>query len=275
MPANWKPRASAVVIAAGVLAGAPAAGAPGDGAPAGAPIADGGGPGCDCPGDADGDCRVGFLDLAITLGAWGPCPPACEPCPGDHDGDCDVDIDDLLLVLPNWGPCEERFFVRCKSECYENLADFIETTTDSDYVIWDATIKWRGVTSAGDAIDKCATRKLDFQREISVFVVGFGCEGRFSLGSGFQPGNDVIGREATSLTRNNAAWFGEQIKDSVTRITLWGCHTGADQEFIDALANEGLEVCAFSGRVADTLIQFRPYYFSEYRYEPGGKVCVP
>src|SRR6185295_5676213 len=40
------------------------------------------------PGDIDEDGDVDAADLAILLGAWGPC-AACDPCPSDLDGDCD------------------------------------------------------------------------------------------------------------------------------------------------------------------------------------------
>jgi hypothetical protein len=258
MSIGWKYLTGAVLVATGMLVGSGAAG-----------------DSCEsCPGDADGDCRVGFLDLAILLGQWGACID-CETCSADHDGDCDVDVDDLLMVLPNWGPCQGAFLGRCFADCEGDLGVFSERGTDSDYVIWDATIKWRGVTNAGNAIDKFARKKQEFGREVSVFLIGFGCEGAFSLGSGFMGGHDEMGREATTLTRNNAEWFGEQIKDSVTRITLWGCNTGADRELIEALAGEGLEVCAYSGRVTDTVTQYRPYYFADYRYETGTEVCSP
>ena len=46
---------------------------------------------------------VGFADLLIVLGAWGPCPAPCPPfCTGDIDEDCAVGIADLLILLSNW-----------------------------------------------------------------------------------------------------------------------------------------------------------------------------
>ncbi|NDC10374.1 MAG: hypothetical protein EBZ75_13750 [Oxalobacteraceae bacterium] len=41
-------------------------------------------------------------DLAIVLGAWGPCPGVC---PADFNGDGVVDGSDLAVVLGAWGPC--------------------------------------------------------------------------------------------------------------------------------------------------------------------------
>ncbi len=54
-----------------------------------------------CPADLDGDGTVGAADLALLLGAWGP----CAECPADLDGDGQVAPFDLALLLGNWGPC--------------------------------------------------------------------------------------------------------------------------------------------------------------------------
>lgn len=55
------------------------------------------------PGDLDGDCTVGVLDLLSVLGEWGPCEQPCPPaCTADADGDCNVGVLDLLAVLANW-----------------------------------------------------------------------------------------------------------------------------------------------------------------------------
>ena len=58
---------------------------------------------CDaeCPQDLDGDGQVEAFDLAIVLGAWGP----CEGCPMDFDDDGQVDAFDLAQVLGAWGMC--------------------------------------------------------------------------------------------------------------------------------------------------------------------------
>ncbi len=64
-----------------------------------------------CAEDLDGDGVVEAFDLAILLGAWGPCPKSCVPgdpvdtCAADLSGDCVVEAFDLALVLGNWGPC--------------------------------------------------------------------------------------------------------------------------------------------------------------------------
>ena len=56
---------------------------------------------CDCPEDLDGSGAVGPFDLALLLGAWGP----CEDCPADLNGDGQVGPFDLALILGAWGPC--------------------------------------------------------------------------------------------------------------------------------------------------------------------------
>jgi len=48
--------------------------------------------------DLDGSGDVGFGDLLILLGAWGPCPA----CPADLDGDGTVGFSDLLQLLAAW-----------------------------------------------------------------------------------------------------------------------------------------------------------------------------
>jgi len=55
----------------------------------------------DCLGDLDGDGSVSGSDLAILLGAWGP----CAGCPADLDGSGDVSGSDLALLLGAWGDC--------------------------------------------------------------------------------------------------------------------------------------------------------------------------
>ncbi len=66
----------------------------------------------ECPADLSGDGIVEAFDLAMLLGAWGPCPepfkegyPA-DTCPADLSGDCVVEAFDLALLLGAWGPCE-------------------------------------------------------------------------------------------------------------------------------------------------------------------------
>jgi subtilisin family serine protease len=54
------------------------------------------------PGDLDGDGRVLASDLAVLLGAWGPC-PANDPCFADLDGDGSVSATDIALLLGGWG----------------------------------------------------------------------------------------------------------------------------------------------------------------------------
>lgn len=59
---------------------------------------------CNCPGQIDDDCVVGFGDLLAVLAGWGPCPPK-EWCRADVDGDGTIGVHDLIAVLSGWGPC--------------------------------------------------------------------------------------------------------------------------------------------------------------------------
>ncbi|MSR42032.1 MAG: hypothetical protein EXS10_09070 [Phycisphaerales bacterium] len=51
--------------------------------------------------DLDGNGCVDAPDLAILLGAWGP----CANCKSDQNGNGVVDAADLTLLLSNWGSC--------------------------------------------------------------------------------------------------------------------------------------------------------------------------
>jgi hypothetical protein len=55
-----------------------------------------------CPADLDGSGSVGFTDLTLLLGNWGPC---AGSCPEDLDCDGTVGFGDLTTLLGNWGPC--------------------------------------------------------------------------------------------------------------------------------------------------------------------------
>ncbi len=52
------------------------------------------------PGDIDGDCAIGVVDMLELLAAWGPNPGN----PSDIDGDGVVDVIDFLALLAAWGP---------------------------------------------------------------------------------------------------------------------------------------------------------------------------
>jgi hypothetical protein len=54
-----------------------------------------------CIGDLDSSGSVGFNDLSILLGTWGPC-GSCVP---DIDGDGSVGFTDLVALLGAWGMC--------------------------------------------------------------------------------------------------------------------------------------------------------------------------
>ena len=51
------------------------------------------------PADLDGDGEVGDSDLALLIGAWGPCAATCG---ADLDGDGRVDGADLGLLIAAW-----------------------------------------------------------------------------------------------------------------------------------------------------------------------------
>ena len=51
--------------------------------------------------DLDGDRCIGAGDLAILLGAWGP----CQGCAADLNGDASVNSVDLAVLLSYWGAC--------------------------------------------------------------------------------------------------------------------------------------------------------------------------
>jgi hypothetical protein len=55
-----------------------------------------------CPADLTGDRVVSGADLAVLLGAWGPCSGSC---PADLTGDGAVGGDDLGVMLGAWGNC--------------------------------------------------------------------------------------------------------------------------------------------------------------------------
>ncbi len=85
-----------------------------------------------CPADLSGDGIVEAFDLALLLGAWGPCPSPCTPgdpdqtCPPDLTGDCIVEAFDLATLLGSWGPCCGDGLCRPEEQCgleYECEAD--------------------------------------------------------------------------------------------------------------------------------------------------------
>jgi hypothetical protein len=54
-----------------------------------------------CSSDLDGSGDVGFGDILVLIGAWGP----CAACPEDLDGSGDVGFGDILAVIGDWGAC--------------------------------------------------------------------------------------------------------------------------------------------------------------------------
>lgn len=55
-----------------------------------------------CPGELTGDGVVDAADLAVLLGAWGP----CLGCAADFDQSGGVDASDLGILLGAWGACQ-------------------------------------------------------------------------------------------------------------------------------------------------------------------------
>jgi len=60
--------------------------------------------GTHCLGDFNESKDVGFQDLLVILGAWGP----CVDCEWDLDGNDDIGFGDVLILLNAWGPCSEN-----------------------------------------------------------------------------------------------------------------------------------------------------------------------
>jgi hypothetical protein len=55
-----------------------------------------------CPGELTGDGVIDAADLAVLLGAWGP----CRGCDADFDSDGTVGGSDLAVLLGAWGNCD-------------------------------------------------------------------------------------------------------------------------------------------------------------------------
>lgn len=64
-----------------------------------------------CPWDINHSGTVNASDLALLLGAWGPCDPPCTAgvdscdCFADFNDSCGVSASDLALLLGGWGAC--------------------------------------------------------------------------------------------------------------------------------------------------------------------------
>ncbi|MCP3902175.1 MAG: hypothetical protein GY715_00955 [Planctomycetes bacterium] len=56
-----------------------------------------------CPEDLDTSGDVGFGDILVIIGAWGPCGASC---PEDLSDNGNVDFADILAVIGAWGPCQ-------------------------------------------------------------------------------------------------------------------------------------------------------------------------
>ncbi len=59
----------------------------------------------DCPTDVDGSGDTGAADLAVLLGAWGPCAPGWVCACLDANDDGMIGAEDLAVLLGAWGPC--------------------------------------------------------------------------------------------------------------------------------------------------------------------------
>ena len=56
-----------------------------------------------CPGDLNGDLRVGVEDLLIVIDHWGEGTPDGNPMPWDLTGDGRVNVSDILFLFEVWG----------------------------------------------------------------------------------------------------------------------------------------------------------------------------
>lgn len=73
-----------------------------------------------CPADLDCSGAVNAADLALLLGAWGP----CFECDADLNGSGGVDAADLALLLGGWGPCTAQICGTIAGLVCENPAKF-------------------------------------------------------------------------------------------------------------------------------------------------------
>jgi len=67
------------------------------------PMSGGGSSPLPCPADLNHDGVVNGADIAVLLGAWGPC--SSSNCPADLNHSGTVDGGDLAILLGAWGPC--------------------------------------------------------------------------------------------------------------------------------------------------------------------------
>ena len=91
----------------------------------------------DCPGDLDDNGEIEAFDLALVLGAWGPCPAPPQDCCEDLDCSGDVGAGDTAIVLGNWGLCTGRS--PSDGDGSLTLAEALELM---DYGSVDAFINW-------------------------------------------------------------------------------------------------------------------------------------
>jgi len=86
-----------------------------------------------CPGDLNGNGKVGFEDLTTMLSAWGTC--SCAPlptcCASDIDGDTEVGFADLTALLERWGPCPTETTMTVFDEIlfYDGYAPVVDEPT--------------------------------------------------------------------------------------------------------------------------------------------------
>ncbi len=111
----------------------------------------------------------------------------------------------------------------------------------------------QSAANLGELIEKiCAA--FDGTNKIDVFYVAHGSSGGINVGTGVAAGNATANNAGTRIGTANAAWFRDQIKNKVKKITLFGCSTGSGtdgQELLDTIAEPGLEAVAYDGTVCD------------------------
>ncbi len=99
-----------------------------------------------CRADLNDDNIVEAFDLALLLGAWGPCPPVCLA-----DLSCDgvVEAFDLAILLGAWGPC---LCPNCSQGSSHGGTELIEALVEMGYANVAEHAAWSTAAPTEDAL---------------------------------------------------------------------------------------------------------------------------